>query len=340
MYHTITKSLILLLMCAALTLTLSGCVTFNTNKDAITAFEEADTMTDCKVLSGEDKKICTSRNAIKKREKEYGEFSRELKNENSNLFDYPLIGIAAASAASLFYGASTDVIGGLGIGAGTILGFKTYTSNTERSVFYRSARKGLSCIYIHSNIFMNSDSSFSIIQSTIEQAQLDIDRANELLPDLEPGSKEKETLDGAIVSAEAAIKLGEDAKAAIKGCVVTIYETAESIHGTLESELDGIMPDISQIISTIEASAKTESETDAGSEKLMGDVAHIETRTAILKYENKVAFRAKTKSADVKKKEEAVTLAGKLSEFIKAINKLAPDYIKANSDIKKCAAQS
>jgi chromosome segregation ATPase len=174
---------------------------------------------------------------------------------------------------------------------------------------------------------MNSGATLTDIQEAVNNAKNKLGVAKNEIPKTEIGSDDRKLLETAIVSATAAIKLGEDAENTIKNCSVTIYETAENINSNLESGLAGITPDLDQIIATIERSAKTKSETDSKSENLKENVADIKLKKAFLNLRNG------------KNTKELIIIAEGLNESIIKINDLAPDYIKAESEIKKCAAK-
>lgn len=367
----------------SIAIALCGCTTFKTPE--IKSFTGT-SVTDCDSLYQfgcqeciVDKNICTARNEVKNREKHYAKISRELRDQNSYFFDLPLIGMAAASAASLFYGSHTDVLGGLGIGAGTTAGLKTYAGNHPKAALYETAKKSLSQIYINSDLFMSASYALKELKADIEQAGEGMKKAEDIITGLDAG-EEKTTLEKAVVSTKTAIKMGRDAQAAIKGCAVTIYETAELVQANLESGLGGILPDFDAIITGIEASAQTKSETAAASENLEEDAADTDKKVAILSYKNnkdmevaqieynkakqlvqatpnnlsgnaKIAFDRKVleltnmeialsaKQTAHDKKKAALELASTLNALTKKINDLAPDYITAASEIKKCAAK-
>lgn len=110
----------------------------------------------------------------------YVQRSSELEDA-TYLTDIPLLGLAVGSAAALYYGAHTDLIAGLGIGAGTVAVVDSMMAPRSRAQVYRNGAAAMNCV-VEKGQALNSPARLHNLQVEIARfTNGPIKRATELL---------------------------------------------------------------------------------------------------------------------------------------------------------------
>lgn len=132
-------------------------------------------------------------------------------------FDFPIIGLAAAGAGALLFGASTNVVAGIGLGAGTLAVGRTYLNPGATASVYLSGRKAIDCVIDAAGPLVKAESVKETLKAKSDSVRTSLRSAeiwfasqslqSEQLPAALGNAKN--ALGAAISSAKDALKLAE-----------------------------------------------------------------------------------------------------------------------------------
>lgn len=167
--------------------------------------------------------------------------------------DLGLIGIGAATAASLAFKASSTSISALALGGVTAAGVRTYLLNDSVSAAYMSGSSALSCVGMTAEDFSSIPPAPTSLSKNV---QGDIDKAEAVLNDPTlPAGADKDALDKAIQAAKTALAPLVDAEGAYNGFAVTMMNAVWTIEGNTFKKARGAVPDVTGIVADIQKQA-------------------------------------------------------------------------------------
>ena len=155
----------------------------------------------------------------------YNQVATAQLNQQAWIYDYPLIGIGAAALGAAINGVSATTVSGIGLGAATIAGYRTYSDNRGRASSFSNAQKACECLVFKSSIFVEpldndcsgvksgNNAPCNVIQERIGKVS---DMLREARQQHDLPEETQQALDSAIKAAEIARKLGNDALRDIK----------------------------------------------------------------------------------------------------------------------------
>jgi hypothetical protein len=139
-------------------------------------------------------------------------------------FDIPIIGLAAAGVGALLFGASTNVIAGIGLGAGTLAVGRTYLNPGGTATVYLSGRRALDCVIDAARPLVAPDLVVSELRKASGNVRTHLRQAEDWSVSLQGETLDaelanaKNALDAAIGAARDALNLAEaETKAADAG---------------------------------------------------------------------------------------------------------------------------
>ncbi len=330
----LSRRFLMLIIFTAFILLLNGCSSFRIFKGETFPGYDTDKY---KVVCGDlSSKICISREFARSRALEYRNEFLALENQNAWVFDYPLIGVASATAGSLLYGANADLIKGLGLAAATIAGVKSYGNNKGKAGFFLLAEEAARCVVDQSSIFIETNATNDtkkVIENAIQSIQNVLKDATPILGSLADGTKEKEALSSAIDSALKAIKIGALAARSIEDAPGKVLDSIYKIDTKLYGLIRNSVPDVKDIIATINATATTSASASSAREIIEVNSRRISELTAG-RYTGQ-----RDEVEQLTPQEKAIKYAIQLTDASKTIGELAPAYVEALAGIDRCLAK-
>lgn len=194
----------------------------------------------------------------------------EARNDNLR-FAYwsniPLIGAAAGAAGAIAYQAHRDVLAGIGIFAGTLVGFNTFTNARANAKVYQGGINALTCVRTKLAGYDNLGADpLGLRASTLalEEGELALVTSQSLLtnptavkersadPNLASAqSANEKLLIQAISDAKQAIAAGRQEMASLSGLLAFTVDSIRQIDATVASKISQIDVNYSTLLSSI-----------------------------------------------------------------------------------------
>ena len=270
--------------------------------------------------------VCMARQFARDRAGEYRCYYTSLKKENTLLFDLPLIGLATAIAGNVLYGNIVDLTKGLGLAAATVTGLRTYSNNTQKAGFFLLAEEAAQCLVEKSAPFIDAQDAHERIKKAAEEIWKTLVSAQDLLPKLDDSWKEKEALQSAITLGLSSIELASGALRAIDDSSNKLVDSIYVIDRKLTSDIEKASPDVDAIFAKIQSTAQTLAKADIDSDTINNESKNVATTT-------KGLLQPKNDRGDAVRYAQEIKVKGDI------INKFAPIYIRADSDLSVCSAK-
>jgi hypothetical protein len=254
-------------------------------------------------------------------------------------FDIPLIGLAAAGAGALLFGASTNVIAGIGLGAGTLAVGRTYLNPGGTATVYLSGRGALDCVIDAARPLVKSDPVVSELRSASDNVRTYLRSAENWSASLQGETLDaelanaKNALDAAIGAARDALNLAEaeiDAADAGPNQIATAIGRIEVLvaQGVNRTPVDFATAQ-SAISSAITASAAQRATLQTARDQISGqakEAAEVKAREALLTDRAPTPLETtQERTADVVQATDA--LLGQM-----------PNFVDANAKVDVCSA--
>ena len=195
----------------------------------------------------------------------YAAMWRNVKTEQTNFFDLPLIATALAGAGVLAFGGSTDFLRGIGLTAGGFAAAKTYSSGEGKAGIYLVAQKAYGCVYMNGSglleryaIFTHSGASEA--QPVLLKAR---DQAAAALQNDKLDPSVRAALGQVLVAASDALGLYAEASEQKPDTVAEeINRAATKIESQVLERYNGLSPNVDEIIAQIRQSASKYTQTE------------------------------------------------------------------------------
>ncbi len=253
---------------------------------------------------------------VKEREKYFNHYKAKYTIQTG--FDSTLIGVATATLSAAFFGASKDVVGGLGIGAGSLSTYRSYYDPEKEGQAYLKGYQGMRCITTAASFLQNADP---------DALQLSITSLRDKIAKTQNAKKQDAATTSAIDAAKSALAAAEREISAYNQAPLSVRLTADGIAKSVEIAMHRSSPDISQMGNNINIGLRAASESAASA-------AEARTKWAqAIKDTTTGEVLAKTKDAKDAAR-EAVQLTSDSSTIL--ANLPMPPYSEIVANITSC----
>lgn len=263
--------------------------------------------------------------------------------EDSNWWiDAPLFGAAVSMVSAVYYGASSDAIAGISIGAGTITSGRILLKPTSRATGYYAGAKAMRCVYTKGQPFTSAGTestsneanggNLSYLVSGLGDAVLT------LLPVLPVENQQNAAVyDNARKAYETAFAAGRNALTAARRQLSVAIEGVAVLRGALMEIEDKVKTlvrlqplDFSNTVNAISASLTAAATQRADILKLRKDLAGVPKASA-------VGDVASSEDVDKIKIDSLKDATDIITGFADGVSNYPIDYLEAKTDVAQCA---
>jgi hypothetical protein len=281
---------------------------------------------------------------------QYAEALAAVQKERVWVYDVPLIGLAIGAAAAGIYGAHADTLAGIGLGAASVGGFRSYASPDAQRQAYVAGLSALDCIGDSIHVFYQARSELSVLVGARENLVGHRAADETLLASLGVEDADaRDALNAALNAAATAVTLANTALARIDSAPQDIVETISAVDRALYLKVTGAQGNVSDITAKIDTFARETVEKRAAAKdaETKSGEASAKAHAAAPPVAARAAAAARARAAppgapapSPTDAEQALARAKAIARDTALISAMAPKYSEAQHRLLLCPVKA
>jgi hypothetical protein len=289
-------------------------------------------------------RLCQARWRLDRMRDEYAEALAAVQRERVWVYDVPLIGLAIGAAAAGIYGAHRDTLAGIGLGAASFGGFRSYANPDAQRQAYVAGLSALDCIGDSMHVFYQARNDRAMLKAIPDDLMKQRAADEKLLASLGAADADaRDALNAALDAATTAVTVANTALTRIDSAPQDIVETISAVDRAWYLKVTGAQGNVTDITAKIDSFAKEVIEKRAAAKD-------VETKSGVASArataaEPAVAARAaaaapRAPAPPPTDAEKAIARAKAIARDTALISATAPKYVEAHQKLLLCPVKA